>query len=223
MQQKASVKPRLSSSALAIRCHQSSSQTRSAITTDWIVRSCVLKILCIGTAGSLLAITGRNGDVKRWKPACFDVAGRLFSRSSEAALRCPPNQAGSRDMKPPATGAGVVRPRKLSCTVSRCFAVFGESGSAIDEDVAFDELESDTQDLAKLLLRPNINLALLLTELIVSDRDVLLTGVCWSILRKGKHLPSPRARSPLAYILLASLPKPKSTNTRNALTSQTYR
>lgn len=80
-------------------------------------------------------------------------------------------------MKPPTTGAGGVGPRKLSCTVSRCFAVFGVSGSAIEEDAAFDDPESVPQDLTELLLRPNMSLALLVTELVVPDCDVLLTGV----------------------------------------------
>ena len=121
-----------------------------------------------------------------------------------------------------ATGAGVLGARKLSCTVSRCFAVFGDSGSAIEEEVAFDDLESEAQVLAELLLRPNMSFALLLTELMVPDCDVLLTGV-WSVVKKGRQLPSPTARRPLAYILPASLPKPKSTKTKKALTSQTYR
>lgn len=133
-------------------------------------------MLFIGTAGSLLITTGRNGDVKRWKPACLGVAGRAFSSSSEATLRRPPNQVGSRDVIAPATGAGVVGPRKLSCTVSRCFAVFGDSGSAIEE-VAFEDPESVPQDLTELLFRPNMSLALLPTELIVPDCDVLLTGI----------------------------------------------
>ena len=134
-------------------------------------------MLFIGTAGCLLANTGRNGEVKRWRPVCFGVARRLFSRSSEAAWRSRPNQAGSREVNALAAGAGVFGARKLSCTVSRCFAVFGESGSAIEEEVAFDDLESEAQDFIELLLRPNISLALLLTELIVPDCEVLLTGV----------------------------------------------
>ena len=122
-----------------------------------------------------------------------------------------------------ATGAGIFGPRKLSCTVSRCFAVFGDSGSAIEEEAVFDDLESVPQDVAVLFLRPNMSLVLLLTELKVPDCDVVLAGVVWPTFKKGKQLPSPTARRPVAYILPASLPNPKSTKTRNALTSQTYR
>lgn len=199
-------------------------QTRSAAADDCTVTCCVLMMLFIGTAGSLVAATGRNGEVKRWKPGCLGVAGRFFSRS-EAALRCPPTQVGNRDVKAPATGAGVAGARKPSCTVSRCLIVFGDSGSAIEEAVAFDDLESVAQDLtegeAELPLRQNISFALLLTELMVPDCDVLLTGV-WLSLRKGKHLSSPTARRPFAYILLASLPKPKNKKTMKAPTSQMY-
>jgi hypothetical protein len=175
MQQEHWTSRSISSLALAIR--RPSSQTRSATATNWTVTSCVFMILFIGTAGFLLATTGRNGDVKRWKPACLGVVGRFFSRSSEATLRRPPSQAGSRDVKAPATGARAVGPRKPSCTVSRCFAVFGDSGSAIEEAVAFDGPEFVPQDLIEPLLHPNISLALLLTELIVPDCDVLLTGI----------------------------------------------
>ena len=132
-------------------------------------------MLFIGTAGSLFATAGRNGDVKRWKPVCLGRAGRFFS-TSEAALRCPPSQVGSRDVNAPATGAGVDGARELSCTVSRCFIVCNESDSAFEEAVAFEDLESVAQDLTELPLRPNINFALLLTELMVPDCEVLLAG-----------------------------------------------
>ena len=112
--------------------------------------------------------------------------------------------------------------RKLACTVSRCFAILGDSGSDIEEAVAFEKLESVAQDLAELLLRPNISLALLVTELIVPDCDGFLVDL-WSAFKNGKHLPSPTARRPFAYILLASRPKPKNTKTKKALISQTYR
>lgn len=79
-------------------------------------------------------------------------------------------------MNAPATGAGVVGPQKLSCAVSRCFAVFGDSGSAIEEEAVFDDLESVPHDLAVLLLRVNMSLALLLTELKVPDCGVPLAA-----------------------------------------------
>jgi hypothetical protein len=91
--------------------------------------------------------------------------------------------------------------------------------------VAFDDLESVAQDLtegeAELLLRPNNSFALLLTELMVPDCEVFLTGSRW-FLKHGKHLSRPISRSPFAYILLASRPKPKNTKTMKALTNQMY-
>jgi hypothetical protein len=41
----------------------------------------------------------------------------------------------------------------------------------------FDDPESVPQDLTELFFRPNMSLALLPTELIVPDCEVLLTGV----------------------------------------------
>jgi hypothetical protein len=136
-------------------------------------------MLFIGTAESLLVVADRNGDVKRWKPV-LGVGGKFFSISATAPSRVA-SQPWARDWKAPATGAGFVGARKLSWTVSRCFSVLGDGGSASKDAVAPDDLESVAQDLtdgeAELLLRPNSNFALLLTELMVPDCEAFLTGV----------------------------------------------
>jgi hypothetical protein len=158
----------------------SCSQTRPPARDVRITTSCVLMMLFIGTAESLLAVADRNGDVKRWRPDCLGVAGKSFSISATTPPRVA-SQPWVRDWKAPATGAGFVGARKLSWTVSKCFKVLGDSGSAIEDAVALDDLESVAQDLtngeAELLLRPNSNFALLLTELMVPDCEALLTGV----------------------------------------------
>lgn len=89
-----------------------------------------------------------------------------------------------------------------------------------------DNLESVAQDFidceVELSLRANNIFALLLTELIVPDCEAPLAGM-WSAFKHGRHLSSPMARSPFAYILLASRPKPKNRKTMKAPASQMYR
>lgn len=75
-------------------------------------------------------------------------------------------------------GAGIL---EFSCTVSRYCMVFGESGSTMEDAVAFDDLESVAHDLtdcdAELLLRLKTSFALLPMELMVPDCGAFLAGV----------------------------------------------
>ena len=98
----------------------------------------------------------------------------------------------------------------------------------MEDVVTLDDLDSLAHDdcVPPSPFRLNISLALLLTELTVPESEAFLPAAGADdddLLKQVRHLPSPTACRPLAYILLASRPKPKKMKTMNALPSQMYR